>query len=32
MEELMGSRPELTFFEMAVVVDNTLGEEQVQAA
>lgn len=32
MEERMGSRPELTFFETAVVVDNTVGEVQVQAA
>ncbi|MGZ0246742.1 MAG: hypothetical protein ACKVH1_12440, partial [Alphaproteobacteria bacterium] len=27
MEERMGTRPELTFFETAVVVDNTVGEE-----
>ena len=32
MEERMGSRPELTFFETAVLVDNTTGEVQVQAA
>lgn len=32
MEERMGSRPELTFFETAVIVDNTIGEVQVQAA
>lgn len=32
MEERMGSRPELTFFETAVIVDNTVGEVQVQAA
>lgn len=32
MEERMGSRPELTFFETAVVVDNAAGEVQVQAA
>ncbi len=32
MEERMGSRPELTFFETAVVVDNSVGEIQVQAA
>lgn len=32
MEDRMGSRPELTFFETAVVVDNTVGEVQVQAA
>jgi|MEHZ01.5.fsa_nt_MEHZ011499360.1_5 hypothetical protein len=32
MEERMGTRPELTFFKTAVVVDNTVGEEQVQAA
>lgn len=32
MEERMGSRPELTFFETSVVVDNTVGEVQVQAA
>ena len=31
MEERMGSRPELTFFETAVVVENTVGEVQVQA-
>jgi hypothetical protein len=32
MEERMGSHPELTFFETAVAVDNTVGEVQVQAA
>ena len=32
MEERMGSRPKLTFFETAVVVDNTIGEIRVQAA
>jgi hypothetical protein len=32
MEERMGSRPELTFFATAVLVDNTTGEVQVQAA
>tara|TARA_R110000868_G_scaffold10313_24_gene50805 strand:- start:9612 stop:9929 length:318 start_codon:yes stop_codon:yes gene_type:complete len=32
MEERMGARPELTFFETAVVVDNAVGEVQVQAA
>lgn len=32
MEERMGSRPELAFFETAVVVDNREGEVRVQAA
>ena len=32
MEERMGSRLEMTFFETAVIVDNTIGEVQVQAA
>jgi hypothetical protein len=32
MEERMGSRPKLTFFETAMVVDNTIGEIRVQAA
>lgn len=32
MEERMGSRPDLSYFETAVIVDNTVGEVQVQAA
>lgn len=31
MEERMGSRPELTFFETAVLVDNADGEIEVAA-
>ena len=32
MEERMGARPELTFFETAVIVDNTAGDILVEAA
>jgi hypothetical protein len=32
MEERMGSRPELAFFETAILVDNTAGEVRVEAA
>ncbi len=32
MEERMGSRPELQYFETAVVVDNNSGEVWVEAA
>ena len=32
MEERMGSRPEITFFETAVVVDNSAGNILVEAA
>ena len=32
MEERMGSRPELQYFETAVVVDNSVGEVRVEAA
>lgn len=32
MEARMGARPEMTFFETAVVVDNTAGEVLVEAA
>ena len=32
MQEQMGSRPTVTYFETAVVVDNTKGDIQIEAA
>ena len=32
MEERMGSRPEIAFFETAVIVDNLAGEVLIEAA
>lgn len=32
MEERMGSRPTLQYFETAVVVDNATGDVRVEAA